>query len=164
LISADNQSAMSEIKKSKRGGKRKGAGRKPANRAEPLAGVPQKAKGPTPPDSRTEKGTFKPGVSGNPGGTPKGAADVRALARTYTRRAIERLAEWMEDDNPKASVPACVALINRGWGMPQQNVKATVTHLRNMTDDELIGFLAGDDEGVGGEGAAAPTDGSTLTH
>lgn len=95
---------------------------------------------------------------------PKGAADVRALARSYTRRAVERLAEWMESDNPKASVSAAVSLINRGWGMPQQNVKATVTHLRSMSDDELLGFLSGDDEGASGEGATAAPGGSQITH
>lgn len=159
---------MSEIKKSKgkdkRGGPRKGAGRPPKNfkKLEPIAGIPQRQK--LPPESRTEAGTFKPGVSGNPGGLPKGAADVRALARSYTKRAVERLAEWMESDNAKASVAACVGLLNRGWGMPQQNVKATVTHLRSMSDDELIGFLAGDDEGTGSEGIAAAPGDPQVTH
>lgn len=153
-----------KIKKSKHGGPRKGAGRPPKHfvKLEPIAGIPQKAK--LPPESRTESGTFKSGVSGNPGGMPKGAADVRVLARSYTKRAVERMAEWMESDNAKASVAACVGLLNRGWGMPQQNVKATVTHLRNMSDDELLGFLAGDDEGGRGEGIAAAPAGSGKPH
>ena len=153
---------MAAIKKSKHGGKREGAGRKPKHfvKLDPIAGIPQRRK--LPPADRTDKGTFKPGTSGNPSGGPRGIGDVRALSRSYTKRAVERLAEWMEDENPKASVSACVALLNRGWGMPQQNVKATVTHLRSMTDDELIGFLAGADEGEGGEGIVAPPSGSTL--
>jgi hypothetical protein len=146
--------------KSKRGGKRHGAGRK---RKVPPAPVKAQAS-PVDPESRTERGTFKPGVSGNPGGTPKGASDVRALARSYTKQAVERLVYWMESDNAKASVSAAVAIINRGWGMPQQNVKATVTHLRNMTDAELLGFLAGDDEGGRGEGAAEASGGPLVTH
>lgn len=152
---------VGEIKKSKRGGKRKGAGRK-SNAEKAVADF--KTPPPLNPESRTEKGTFKPGFSGNPGGMAKGAADVKALARTYTKRAIERLAEWMESDNPKASVSAAVSLINRGWGMPQQNVKATVTHLRSMSDDELLGFLSGDDQGAGSEGIAAASGDPPVTH
>lgn len=148
-----------EIKKSKRGGKRKGAGRK--SKAE-IAMAPFQTPPPSNPEGRSEKGTFKPGHSGNPGGMAKGTADVKALARTYTKRAIERLAEWMESDNPKASVSAAVSLINRGWGMPQQNVKATVTHLRQMTDDELFGYLSGADESKRSEGAIDAPCGSPL--
>ena len=149
-----------QSKRETRGGPRKGAGRPPKHfvKLEPIADIPQKQK--LAPEDRTDRGTFKTGVSGNPGGQPKGHGDVRVLARTYTRRAVERMAEWMESDNAKASVAACVGLLNRGWGMPQQNVKATVTHLRNMTDDELLGFLTGgDDEGGRGTGDFAPSPG-----
>lgn len=115
---------------------------------------PAEPKTEAPPEGRSERGRFVAGVSGNPGGMPKGAADVRALARTFTKRAVERLSEWMESDNAKASVSAAVAILNRGWGMPTQNVKATVTHLRNMTDDELYGFLSsGADESGSSDGA-----------
>lgn len=99
---------------------------------------------------------FQPGQSGNPGGQPKGLADVRKAARGYTQECIDTLAKWMRDDNPKASIPACVALLNRGWGMPQQNIKATVQDLRAMTDAELYEYLAGDGaEQSGGSAGAA---------
>lgn len=108
---------------------------------------------------------WKPGQSGNPGGQPKGLADVRKAARTYTQEAIETLAKWMRDDNPKASIPAAVALLNRGWGMPQQTVKATVNHVREMTDAELTEFLTGEHDEIGdGEGATPPSGGSGLAH
>ena len=149
-----------EIKQSKRGGSRKGAGRKPKK----SDAITVTTKAPVDPESRTERGTFKPGHSGNPGGTPKGASDVRALARSYTKRAVERLAEWMESDNAKASVSASVSLLNRGWGMPQQSLKATVTHLRSMTDDELIGYITGTDEEGGGDGALEAPGSSQVTH
>jgi len=108
---------------------------------------------------------FQPGQSGNPGGQPKGLADVRKAARTYTQEAIETLAKWMRDDNPKASIPAAVALLNRGWGMPQQTVKATVNHIREMTDAELTEFLTGEHDEIGdSEGTATPQGNSGLTH
>ena len=149
---------MSEIKpKSKRGGKRPNAGRKP--KGELTAETKSKADAGPPKDTR-----WKPGQSGNPAGLPKGFRDVRAAARELTQEAVDRLAFWMRSDNAKASVSAAVAIINRGWGMPQQNVKATVTHLRNMSDNELIGFLSGDDEGERGEGIAEAQGDPPVTH
>lgn len=68
---------------------------------------------------------FKKGQSGNPGGLPKGLAEVKGLARTYTVEAISRLAEWMKSDNAKASVSACAVLLDRGWGKPQQDIGIT---------------------------------------
>ncbi len=61
---------------------------------------------------------FTPGQSGNPGGIPKGMAELRELARTYTQEAILRLVDWMQSDNPKASPMATGMLLDRGWGKP----------------------------------------------
>jgi hypothetical protein len=63
---------------------------------------------------------FQKGRSGNPGGRPKEAHDVKALARTHTTAAVDRLAFWLMSDNPKASVSAAVALLDRGWGRAPQ--------------------------------------------
>ncbi|MCC6789515.1 MAG: hypothetical protein IT547_16915 [Hyphomonadaceae bacterium] len=145
------------IKQSKRGGARANAGRKPkadkqaAPKSTGEAGPPQSTK-------------WKPGQSGNPAGLPKHYRDVRSAAKELTTEAVERLAFWMRSDNAKASVSATVAILNRGWGMPQQNVKATVTHLRSMSDDELLGFLSGDDQGAGSEGIAAAPGDPPVTH
>lgn len=65
---------------------------------------------------------WKPGQSGNPGGRPKEEREVIALARENSKRAIERLAEWVEHDNPKASISACVAIMNRAFGLPTQRL------------------------------------------
>lgn len=77
------------------------------------------------PEQRSSKGQFLPGNTGNPGGVPNGSADVRALARTLTTEAIHRLAYWMRSDDARASVPACNALLDRGWGKPAQAVEVT---------------------------------------
>lgn len=63
---------------------------------------------------------FKKGQSGNPSGRPKENPEVKALATKHTKAAIERLVFWMESENPKASVSACVALLDRAHGKPAQ--------------------------------------------
>ncbi len=65
-------------------------------------------------------GTFPPGQSGNPGGRPKAVRDVIEAARQHTPAAVARLAHWMQSDDPRASVAACQALLDRGWGKPTQ--------------------------------------------
>ena len=69
---------------------------------------------------------FVKGQSGNPSGRPKEDGEVKALAREHTTEAINKLAEWMRGDNPKASVTACLALLDRGYGKPTQTTESTV--------------------------------------
>ena len=64
--------------------------------------------------------TWQPGQSGNPGGRPKENEELKALARTFTAEAIERLAHWMRSDEPRASVAAVSVLLDRGYGKPAQ--------------------------------------------
>lgn len=65
---------------------------------------------------------FKKGQSGNPGGRPKEDNEVKDLARKHTKTAIARLVFWMNSDNPKASVSASQALLDRGYGKPAQAI------------------------------------------
>jgi hypothetical protein len=77
---------------------------------------------PKKPGGVTGKG-FQPGQSGCPGGKPKAVKDVIEAARQHTSEAVERLARWMRSDDPRASVAACTALLDRGWGRPTQAVE-----------------------------------------
>ena len=74
----------------------------------------------------TGKGGFKKGQSGNPSGRPKEVAEVRDLARQYTKLSIERLVHWAKSDDPRASVAASAALLDRAWGKPGQPMEHNV--------------------------------------
>src|SRR5579872_6658731 len=62
---------------------------------------------------------FSPGVSGNPGGRPKGYGEICRLARAHGARAIARLAELVESDDGRVAATACVVLLDRGFGKPR---------------------------------------------
>ena len=51
--------------------------------------------------------------------------DVKALARVHTETALKVLAGIMSavDAQPSARVAAATAILNRGWGQPQQAVE-----------------------------------------
>ncbi len=74
---------------------------------------------------------FKKGQSGNPGGRPKEDDEIKRLARIHAPDALKRLAYWLKSDNPKASVSAAQALLDRGYGKPAQQVGV------GLTDDAL---------------------------
>ncbi len=71
------------------------------------------------PDAGRPDGRWPRGVSGNPGGRPRALREVLDLARQHTVRAIERLAELMDSEDEGIALRACEALIDRGWGKPQ---------------------------------------------
>jgi hypothetical protein len=64
--------------------------------------------------------SFGTGKSGNPGGRKAPSRELRELAAAYTEESVHRLAAWMRSDNPKASVTAALALLDRAHGRPLQ--------------------------------------------
>ncbi len=67
---------------------------------------------------------FTKGQSGNPGGRPKGVAEVRELAQKLTPRAfeeLERIAFTSPDD--RARLAAIAMIFDRGYGKPEQPLK-----------------------------------------
>ncbi len=71
---------------------------------------------------------FKPGQSGNPTGRAKGTAEMLAKARAHTDLAVATLVEVARNKRAPAvaRVTAAVALLDRGWGKPKQEVDATL--------------------------------------
>jgi len=65
---------------------------------------------------------FEKGKSGNPGGRPKETAEIKELARQHGPRAVERLAELMNGEDPRVAVAASQALLDRAYGKPAQAI------------------------------------------
>lgn len=81
------------------------------------------------PATRDTKGRLLPGQrSINPKGRPPIIRDLKEAAKAHTRQALNTLVSVMNDSEaPQASrITAAVALLDRGWGKPQQNIEAKI--------------------------------------
>jgi hypothetical protein len=90
---------------------------------------------------------FEKGQSGNPSGRPKLDQTITELARAHGPRAIEVLAELMDDPKATASARAMAAerLLDRAYGKPAQFSTGHAQEFRkavDMTDDELAAIVA----------------------
>ena len=71
-------------------------------------------------------GGFQPGRSGNPGGRPKEDPDIKQLARSWSREALETLYQLMRNaDKDSVRLAAAEAILDRGWGRPAQALEHT---------------------------------------
>jgi hypothetical protein len=66
--------------------------------------------------------SWKPGRSGNPGGRPKAEVDIAALAREHGPRCVKVVVELLSSDDHKLRLAAAIALLDRGFGRPKQEM------------------------------------------
>ena len=95
---------------------------------------------------------FKPGVSPNPGGVPKGEAsprridmDARLLARDHSVEAVKKLISIM--NNPKAThtaqLIAANSILDRGYGRPPQSVEVYGADVQADSGDDVLEIIEG---------------------
>jgi hypothetical protein len=79
------------------------------------------------------------GQSGNPGGRPKEEVDIRKLARSRGKQAIDALYEIMCDEKaPSAArIAASVALLDRGYGRPEQSFSGALNVAYSISDQPM---------------------------
>lgn len=65
---------------------------------------------------------FVKGKSGNPKGRPKVDFEARELARQHGSEAIDRLVSIMREGDHANARAAAVALLDRGYGKPVQEL------------------------------------------
>jgi hypothetical protein len=78
------------------------------------------------PVRRDEAGHFLPGVSGNLNGRPKGAGEIRELARQYVPAALTKIGELVGSADPRVALAAAQEILNRVYGKPLQSVESDV--------------------------------------
>jgi hypothetical protein len=102
---------------------------------------------------------FKKGKSPNPGGKPKWVKEAKEIAGARTKEAIERLVYWMRSSDPKASIPATNAILDRALGKPKEHVEHDFTQrlAEEMTDAELLDIASRRSEGT-----PAPESGESI--
>lgn len=77
------------------------------------------------------------GQSGNPGGLPKGTAEIAQLARAKSPEVIARLTKIaLTSKNERAAIAAGEVLLERGFGKPIQPVDAGASLNDLLTLDE----------------------------
>jgi hypothetical protein len=94
---------------------------------------------------------FLPGQSGNPSGRPKEAAEVKALARSHSKTAVEKLVELMlSSADERTVIAACNSILDRGLGKPAQAITGGDDDDNPLRVDGRIKLVKPDG---GGEGA-----------
>ena len=74
---------------------------------------------------------------------PKMLREVEVLARIHTVRAVEVLAEVMEDKTapPGARISAANSILDRGWGRAPQSIVVEEGIPEHMSDERLEDYV-----------------------
>jgi hypothetical protein len=80
----------------------------------------------------------------------KTPTDIRSLARSHTAKAVRTLAGIMNEARAPAAarVSAAIALLDRGWGKPEQSLEITNKRdIREYSDAELLAIATRSSDG-----------------
>lgn len=82
------------------------------------------------------------GKSGNPGGRPKGAVEIKSLCQENSPEAMKRIFQLMKSKDERVALAAAQTVLDRGYGKPTQHVEANVSFMDKLTEDEQCAVLA----------------------
>ncbi len=75
--------------------------------------------------ARTPNGRWTPGVTGNPGGRPKLAPDVKSALEAGSLAAAQRLVELVSSEDERVALAASLALLDRVLGKAPASIEVT---------------------------------------
>jgi hypothetical protein len=101
------------------------------------------------------------GVSGNPGGRPKGIA---AKAREHGDRALEVLSNALEDPDPRTRIAAAKEILDRGYGKAVVMTADVTKALDEFDDDTLDAAISAVRSALESAGADGAGKGTKTAH
>lgn len=110
---------------------------------------------------RNEKGHWLPGTTGNPGGRPKGIA---AKAREHGDKALQVLADALEDEDVRVRVAAAKEIIDRGYGKAVTMTADVSNRLDDFNDETLDSAIDALRAAIGAPDPADRGAGAETTH
>ena len=113
------------------------------------------------PENRDASGRFVPGVTGNPGGRPKGIA---AIARQHTDKAVDVLVAAMDEDDPRVRVAAAKEILDRGYGKAPVFTADLTGKLDDLDDDALDAALVAIGDAIRAASKADGGEGKATAH
>jgi hypothetical protein len=78
---------------------------------------------------------FQKGQTGNPGGRPRIAPDVKEALAAASPLAAQRLVQLVKSDDEDVALKASMALLDRVYGKPSQPVEHS--GLGELTDEQI---------------------------
>ncbi len=82
--------------------------------------------------------SWKPGQSGNPGGRPKVAPEVREMAKQKSKEAFERICQIIADDDSRVALAACNVVLERAYGRPATERPTVSVDLPEIDNPESL--------------------------
>lgn len=73
------------------------------------------------------------GQSGNPAGRKAEDRKLKLLCRQYTEKAITKIVEFLDSENPLIALSAAKELLDRGYGKAKQSIEGKFEHEHTVT-------------------------------
>lgn len=113
------------------------------------------------PENRDASGRFVPGVTGNPGGRPKGIA---AIARQHTDKAVDVLVAAMDSNDERVKIAAAKEILDRGYGKAPVFTADLTGKLDDLDDDALDAALVAIGDAIRAASKADSGEGPQTAH